>query len=121
MRRRSLVAAVIAAVPLGSADASPDATRTFLVTAYCEHGITATGTYTRQGTIAVDPRVIPLGSRMTVAGYGRGRALDTGGLIKGYRADVWFSTCTQAIRWGARRVSVRWAIPARETQRQGRK
>jgi 3D (Asp-Asp-Asp) domain-containing protein len=78
-----------------------------LATAYCLHGTTATGTWTAPGTIAVDPRVIPLGSTLYVPGYGYGRARDTGSAIKGYRIDVWLSSCSRARSWGVRRLRIR--------------
>jgi len=77
-----------------------------VATAYCLAGITATGTHTAPGTVAVDPSVIPLGSRLYVTGYGPGRALDTGGAIRGRRIDVWFASCARAMQWGRRTVTV---------------
>lgn len=51
-------------------------------------GITRTGTTVRKGTVAVDPRVIPLGTRMYIPGYGYGVAEDTGGGIIGHKIDL---------------------------------
>jgi len=56
--------------------------------------------------IAVDPNVIPLGSKVYVDGYGYAVAADTGGAIKGNRIDVFFPTKEQAYRWGSRKVKV---------------
>ena len=67
-------------------------------------GITATGTRVRPGVVAVDPRVIPLGSTLWVEGYGYARAEDTGGAIKGNRIDLFFETKAEAFRWGRRTV-----------------
>lgn len=78
-----------------------------LVTAYCLSGTTASGTQVRPGTIAVDPAIIRMHSTITVPGYGRGTALDTGSAVKGYHIDVWMGSCSRAIRWGARRLVVR--------------
>ncbi len=76
-------------------------------TAYTHTGHnTATGTRPAYGTIAVDPRVIPLGTRMYIPGYGYGVARDTGGAIKGNRIDVFFETRSEAIRWGRRSVTI---------------
>jgi len=76
-------------------------------TAYSPTGDrTATGTIPEVGTIAVDPRVIPLGTRLYVQGYGYGTALDTGGAIKGNRVDVFFDTEREADDWGVRDVKV---------------
>lgn len=69
-------------------------------------GITATGHRAGPGIIAVDPRVIPLGTRLFVEGYGYGRALDVGGAIKGNRVDVCYNSVPQARRWGRRTVRV---------------
>lgn len=51
-------------------------------------GLSATGAEVRRGVIAVDPRVISLGTWMYVPGYGVGRALDVGGAVKGLRIDL---------------------------------
>lgn len=74
-------------------------------TAYCLGGTTATGMPVGRGIIAVDPRVIPLGSRVYVSGYGDAIAADTGGAIRGNKIDVWLP-CGEAIAWGVRTVSV---------------
>lgn len=74
-------------------------------TAYSGHTTTATGVkpmYNPGGTstIAVDPRVIPLGSLVYVEGYGYARASDTGGAIKGNIIDVFFNNESQCNQWG---------------------
>ncbi len=74
-------------------------------TAYSGHSNTATGVkpvYNPGGTstIAVDPRVIPLGSLVYVEGYGYARAADTGGAIKGNIIDVFFNSADQCTKWG---------------------
>lgn len=56
--------------------------------------------------IAVDPRVIPLGSKVWVEGYGVAIAGDTGGAIKGYRIDVLMLTRAEALKWGRKTVKV---------------
>jgi len=53
-------------------------------------GITATGTRAHFGTVAVDPKVIPLGTKMYIPGYGIGTAEDTGGAIKGNIIDLFY-------------------------------
>lgn len=77
-----------------------------LATAFCLSGTTATGTRVAPGTIATDPRVIPLHSRLSIPGYGSGVALDTGSAIKGARIDVWFQSCQRAREWGVRRLRI---------------
>ncbi|MEI7833712.1 MAG: 3D domain-containing protein [bacterium] len=64
------------------------------------YGKTCTGDIARRGVIAVDPRVIPLGTRVYVEGYGMAVALDTGGAIKGNIIDVCVDTNAEANRWG---------------------
>lgn len=75
--------------------------------AYCYHSRTATGSFADTGTIAVDPKVIPLGSKIYVPGYGWGKALDTGGAIKGNKIDIWFPTEKQCYSWGVRTVKIK--------------
>ena len=62
-------------------------------------GTTTTGIPTGYGVVAVDPTVIPLGTRMTIPGYGEAVAADTGGAIKGLRIDVWVPTAAEAAQW----------------------
>jgi len=74
----------------------PGGTMSVYATGYCLKGTTATGLPVGPGIVAVDPSVIPLGTRMTIPGYGEGVAADTGGGIKGARIDVWIKSCAQA-------------------------
>ena len=87
----------------------------FTATAYCPcakccgkwaSGYTATGAKAQYGVIAVDPRVIKLGTKVHVQGYGDAIASDTGGAIKGRRIDVCFSSHSQALNWGRKTVKV---------------
>ena len=57
--------------------------------------------------IAVDPSVIPLGTKVYVEGYGYAIAGDTGGSIKGNKIDVFFPTKAEAFRWGCRKVKIK--------------
>jgi peptidoglycan DL-endopeptidase CwlO len=75
-------------------------------TGYCLKGNTATGVPASPGVVAVDPAVIPLGTRMSVPGYGEGVAADTGSAVKGKVIDVWFESCAQAIAWGRKTVTI---------------
>jgi peptidoglycan DL-endopeptidase CwlO len=79
---------------------------TVLATAYALPGRTASGRSVGWGVVAVDPSVIPLGSRLAIPGYGMGVAADTGGAIIGARIDVWFPTVAQARTWGSRTLTV---------------
>lgn len=84
-------------------------------TAYsCEgyKGTTATGTTARYGAIAVDPRVIPYGTRMYIVSddgaylYGYATAEDCGGGIKGNRIDLYFNTVAECWQFGRRQCTV---------------
>ena len=76
-------------------------------TAYIATGNrTRTGTWPKRGTISVDPRVIPLGTKLYVEGYGFGVAEDTGGAIKGNKIDVFVDSYNEAMNWGRRNVKV---------------
>jgi 3D (Asp-Asp-Asp) domain-containing protein len=74
-------------------------------------GITATGInlnkHPELKVVAVDPSVIPLGSRLYIEGYGYAVAGDTGGAIKGHRVDLFFPQQSKALDWGRRTVKVK--------------
>lgn len=57
-------------------------------------------------TIAVDPKVIPLGSVVYIDSLGIGMATDTGKLIKGMIVDICFSDMDEAMEWGRRKVTI---------------
>ena len=69
-------------------------------------GITATGIPARHGVVAVDPNVIPLGSRLYIPGYGEAIAADTGGAIVGHTIDLCMESYDEAIQFGRRSVEV---------------
>lgn len=78
-----------------------------VATAYTYTGNnTYTGIKPRVGIVAVDPSVIPLGTRLFVEGYGYCRAMDIGSKIKGNRIDVFLETKSEAQRWGRKKVTV---------------
>jgi len=81
-------------------------TLTVTATGYSINGRTATGAPTGWGVVAVDPSVIPLGTRLSIPGYGSGVAADTGGAIQGATIDLWFPTVAQANAWGRRTVTI---------------
>ena len=74
-------------------------------------GVTATGINLKKNpdlkVIAVDPNVIPLGTKVWVEGYGYAVAGDTGGSIKGNKIDVFMANKSQALSWGRRTVTVK--------------
>ena len=82
-------------------------------TAYCTgcSGTTANGTDLRANpnlkVIAVDPRVIPLGTKVWVEGYGEAIAADTGGAIKGNKIDVFIPNKAGAYEWGRKSVTIK--------------
>jgi uncharacterized protein YabE (DUF348 family) len=80
---------------------------TMVATAYTHTGNrTATGTWPSYGTVAVDPRTIPLGTPLYVEGYGFAVAEDTGGAIKGHKVDVFLDNHNNARKWGRKTVKV---------------
>jgi 3D (Asp-Asp-Asp) domain-containing protein/peptidoglycan hydrolase CwlO-like protein len=79
---------------------------TVSATGYALHGNTASGLPVGWGVVAVDPSVIPLGTHMTIPGYGEAVAADTGGAIVGATIDLWFPSVAQADAWGRRTVTI---------------
>ncbi|HEY7992755.1 MAG TPA: 3D domain-containing protein [Candidatus Eremiobacteraceae bacterium] len=69
-------------------------------------GYTATGILAQEGVVAVDPRVIPLGTKLFVPGYGIALAADTGGAIIGNRIDLCMDSYSRAIEFGRRPIQV---------------
>ena len=99
-------------------DAAQTQEQTFTVTAYCPcekccgayaNGYTATGEKATQGvTIAADPDVLPMGTKIELDGHTY-TVQDTGGAIAGNRLDLYFDNHEDALRWGVREKIVRWA------------
>ena len=92
--------------PTSTAPAPTDSTLTVTATGYSLTGRTSTGLPVGWGVVAVDPSVIPLGTRLTIPGYGEGIAADTGGGVQGTMIDLWFPTAAQALGWGRRVVTI---------------
>lgn len=99
-------------IPSGSTNIGT-AIKTFTMesTAYYGHTITAMGSKPLRNpngisTVAVDPNVIPLGSKVYVSGYGVAIAADTGGAIKGNIIDVFLNSYEECMNWGRREVTV---------------
>ena len=93
----------------------------FTATAYCSckkccdkdpsnkwYGITASGRKARWGTVAVDRRLIKLGSRLRIEGFPKTvfRADDVGGAIKGRHIDLWFPSHRKALEFGRQKLVV---------------
>jgi 3D (Asp-Asp-Asp) domain-containing protein len=94
----------VAAAP--TAPTSAGRTMAVIATGYSMPGTTATGLRVGWGVAAVDPAAIPLGTHMTVPGYGVAVAADTGGAVSGATIDLWFPTVAQANAWGRRVVTI---------------
>ncbi|WP_018591264.1 SH3 domain-containing protein [Terrisporobacter glycolicus] len=76
-------------------------------TAYSGDGVTATGTKPRWGTIAVDPSVIPYGTKVYIPRFGKTFiAEDCGGGIKGNKIDIFMNSESQCNSWGVRNISI---------------
>ena len=87
---------------------APVGSRTLVVDAVAYHlpGHTASGLPVGVGVIAVDPSVIPLGTRVFVPGYGPAVAADTGSAIRGAIIDLWMPSTAAARAWGRRTVTI---------------
>ena len=96
------------AAPTPAPTPAPSGGRTITVTStgYSLSGHTATGLPVGWGVVAVDPGVIPLGTKLTIPGYGEAVAADTGSAVRGYDIDIWFPTLAQARAWGRRTVTI---------------
>jgi 3D (Asp-Asp-Asp) domain-containing protein len=78
----------------------------FELTCYALRGITASGKPVSRQGVAVDPRVIPLGTEIYIAGEGTRTAIDTGGLIKGNRIDIWRPSLEECRNFGRQTMPV---------------
>ncbi len=93
----------------------------FKATAYCSckkccdkdpsdkwYGITASGKKAKWGTVAVDWKVIKLGSTLRIKGFPNTifRAEDVGGAIKGRHIDVWFPSHREALEFGVKNINL---------------
>jgi 3D (Asp-Asp-Asp) domain-containing protein len=89
---------------------TPRPSRSFEATAYTIEGKTASGAQTRDGIVAADPKILPLGTRIRVTGAGRydGEYLvaDTGREIKGAEIDIYIRDYAEAKRFGRQQVNV---------------
>jgi 3D (Asp-Asp-Asp) domain-containing protein/peptidoglycan hydrolase CwlO-like protein len=92
--------------PVPPPPAGVPGTITVTATGYSLPGHTATGLPVGYGVVAVDPAVIPLGTRLTIPGYGEGVAADTGSAVSGNTIDLWFPTLADALAWGRRTVTI---------------
>jgi 3D (Asp-Asp-Asp) domain-containing protein len=91
----------------------------YKLTAYCACkrccgpkacGLTATGKKVRKGYVAVDPKVIPLHTRIVIEGLGTFQAEDTGSAIKGNRIDIYFESHEDALKFGVKQGVKVWKL-----------
>ena len=75
----------------------------YLTTAYCQSGLTASGSYTSYGTVAA---TLPFGTRLFIPGYGNGTVLDRGGAVGPGHVDLFMPDCGQAMNWGTRTENI---------------
>jgi 3D (Asp-Asp-Asp) domain-containing protein len=118
MRRfvATLGCAVLLSSPPPAASSPPPiagahATIRLMATAYCDKGRTRSGVRTRRGIVAADPRVLPLGTVLTILGPDTPAArtytvMDTGGLVRGREIDIFMPSCASAARFGRKPVRV---------------
>ena len=96
----------VAAVQPLLVPATSSRTLTVSAVGYSLRGRTASGLPVGPGIVAVDPSVIPLGTRMFVPGYGEAVAADTGSAVQGAAIDLWFPSTAAALRWGRQTVVI---------------
>lgn len=92
--------------PSRRAQPGPPSNR-FMATAYCQGATTASGARVREGIVAADPSVLPLGTVIRVDGLARRynreyHVLDTGRSVRGREIDVYMRDCREAVRFGRR-------------------
>ena len=83
----------------------------FTATAYCTGRVTASGTAPTAKTVAADPAVLPLGSRIRLTGLDKRYdgvyvVRDTGARVRGRRIDLYIRDCHEAVRFGRRSATV---------------
>jgi 3D (Asp-Asp-Asp) domain-containing protein len=116
MCHQVVIASVCALLAAGSLDAQPQSPTSakrlrMTATAYCDKGTTDSGEQTRRGTIAADPRVLPMGSVVNIdvplpKYSGTYTVVDTGAKIKGSKVDIFIPNCASAKEFGKRVVRV---------------
>ena len=104
------VSILISTSAFGDSRAGLPSTMTFVATAYSLKGRTASGTTGHAGTVAADPAVLPLGSRIQIKGAGKYSGdytvTDTGASVKARRIDIHMATEAEAKKFGKQRVRV---------------
>src|SRR5262245_57122406 len=108
--RPPCVVAVVVATLLAVVAHADRGRMPFTATAYSVEGRTAAGTRSREGVVAADPDVLPLGSRIRIHDAGQYSGVyvvqDTGRAIQGREVDIYLANDREAKRFGRRRVQV---------------
>ena len=128
MARYDSMAALVASMAIilfgtSAIGAQPSAAKprmmNMIATAYCQGGKTSSGTEAASGTVAADPRVLPMGTTIRVTGLLSPRpqtftVSDTGPAVKGNEIDIFINDCARAKTFGRRPVQVRvLTLPSR--------
>ena len=82
----------------------------FEVSCHTGKGVTASGRPSSRETVSVDPKVVPLGTRLVIDKVGPRVAADTGGAIRGRRLDIWEPSAAACTQFGRRQLRV-WQAP----------
>ena len=104
------ITAQVHAEPQSSARVRTSGTISVRATAYCQAGKTQSGVMARDGIVAADPNVLPVGSVVHVIdgpSSGIYTVMDTGPAVKGRKIDIFIADCARAKRFGSRTVHVR--------------
>ena len=92
--------------PTSTATARGAPLGSFEVSCHTGKGVTASGKPSSREIVSVDPRVVPLGTRLVIEGVGPRVAADTGGAIRGRRLDIWEPSAAACTRFGRRQLRV---------------
>jgi len=108
---QALIRVLVLIAVLAPAQAQTRRAAPFLATAYAIHGVTASGEHTRPGTVAADPAVLPIGTKIQVTNAGPHSGVytvtDTGGAVKGRHIDIFLPSWARAKEFGRKIVHVR--------------
>lgn len=110
VKTTSAVSSNVSGVTTDNSGASVNYSKTItgVITAYCNKGRTSTGRSTQRGIVAVDPKVIPYGTKLYIPGYGYAVAGDTGGAMRSGKVliDLWFNSEAECNAWGRKTKTV---------------
>lgn len=107
---KSLHILIMSALLVALLSTPTHAQQEYTITAYCLTGVMRDGTYTRDGSIAADLRIHPLGTVLYVEDLGTYVVRDSGGGVLGWHVDIWFPSCTDALNFGRQYRNV-WVQP----------